>query len=59
EGRLELKPAGSHLMFVDIKRPFRHGDTVPVTLRFEKAGEVQIELHVGQPAASGGHDHKH
>lgn len=57
-GRLELKPAGAHLMFVDIKAPFRQGDTVPVTLRFEKAGDVQVELHVGQPSAHP-HDHKH
>lgn len=58
-GKLELKPVGAHLMLVNIKRPFRQGDTVPLTLKFEKAGEVQVELHVGQPAASGGHGHKH
>jgi len=51
KGRLELKPAGAHLMFIDLKRPFKQGDKVPVTLKFEKAGEVKVELLVGrQPA---------
>lgn len=56
-GRLELKPAGAHLMLIDIKRPFRAGEKVPVTLRFQKAGEVKVELVVGnQPSAP---HHKH
>ena len=50
QGRLELKPAGAHLMFFDIRQPFRLGDKVPVTLRFERAGEVTLELHVGKPS---------
>ena len=59
-GRLELKPVGAHLMFVNIKAPFRQGDTVPVTLRFEKGGEVEVALPVGQPApAAAGHQHNH
>ena len=48
-GRLELRPAGAHLMFVELRRAFRKGEKVPVTLRFEKAGEVQAELAVGDP----------
>lgn len=58
QGRLELKPAGAHLMFVDLKRPFKQGDKVPVTLKFEKAGEVKIDLLVGgQPAQPEHHKH--
>ena len=59
-GSFELKPGGAHLMFVDIKRPFREGEKVPVRLKFEKAGEIAAEFHVGRlgdstpPAA-----HKH
>ena len=59
KGRLELKPAGAHLMFVDLKRPFKQGDKVPVTLKFEKAGEVKIDLLVGrQPAPAESHGHQ-
>ena len=57
-GRLELKPAGAHLMFVDLKRPFKQGDKVPVTLKFEKAGEVKVDLLVGRQPAQPEH-HKH
>ena len=59
KGRLELRPAGAHLMFVDLKRPFKQGDKVPVTLKFEKAGEVKVDLLVGrQPAAAESHGHQ-
>jgi copper(I)-binding protein len=45
-GVLELKPGAAHLMFVNISRPFKTGDVIPVTLRFERAGERRIELYV-------------
>ena len=47
KGSLELKPGGAHLMFLDIRKPFKEGDLVPVTLRFEKAGEVSVQARVG------------
>ena len=55
KGSFELKPGGAHLMFIDIKRPFKEGGKIPATLRFERAGEVKIEFHVerlGSPGAS-------
>lgn len=55
-GSFELKPGGAHLMFVDLKRPYKEGDKVPVTLRFEHAGEVKVEFHVGRLTAP---SHKH
>ena len=51
-----LKPGGAHLMFTEIKRPFKEGEKIPLTLKFERAGELRIELHVGRLGASG---HKH
>ena len=48
KGAFELKPGGAHLMFVDIKRPFKEGEKVPVKLKFEKAGAVNAEFHVGR-----------
>ena len=44
----ELKPGGAHLMFMEIKRPFKEGEKLPVTLKFEKAGEIRAEFHVGR-----------
>ena len=60
KGSFELKPGGAHLMFVEIKRPFREGEKVAVTLRFEKAGEVSAEFHVGRLGDSAPPmEHKH
>ena len=47
-GAFELRPGGAHLMFVEVKRPFKEGEKVPVKLKFEKAGEVSAEFHVGR-----------
>ena len=47
KGSFELKPGGAHLMFLDLKRPFKEGDKVPVKFKFEKAGEVSAEFQVG------------
>jgi hypothetical protein len=54
QGSFELKPGGAHLMFVDIKQPFKEGERIAAVLRFEKAGEVRVEFHVGRLGA-----HKH
>lgn len=47
-GVLELKPGGAHLMFMAIGKPFKEGERIPVKLKFEKAGEVNAEFHVGR-----------
>jgi copper(I)-binding protein len=49
---VELKPGGLHLMLMGLKAPLKAGDSVPVTLRFEKAGEVTVQLKVEAPGAS-------
>jgi hypothetical protein len=48
KGSFELKPGGAHLMFIDIKRPFKEGEKLPVKLKFEKSGERNVEFHVGR-----------
>jgi hypothetical protein len=47
-GSFELKPGGAHLMLVNIKAPFKEGEKIPLTLRFERSGELKTELHVGR-----------
>jgi hypothetical protein len=54
-GSFELKPGGAHLMLMNIKAPLKEGDKVPLTLRFEHAGEVKTELHVGRLTDTGQH----
>jgi periplasmic copper chaperone A len=45
-GTVELKPGGFHLMFMGVKTPFKEGDTLKVELKFEKAGQVDVDLPV-------------
>ncbi len=41
-----LAPGGFHLMFMDLTAAFVAGAVVPVSLTFEKAGTIDIELPV-------------
>jgi len=50
---VELKPRHLHLMFMDVKKPFRKGETVPMTLDFEHAGKVEIKMPVEAANAKG------
>lgn len=56
--KVELKPGGLHVMLIGLKQPLALGSKVPVTLRFERAGEVKIEMTVmSRPAAAAAHRH--
>ena len=43
---VELKPGGYHLMFMNMTQRPKTGEMVKVTLKFEKAGEVTIDVPV-------------
>jgi copper(I)-binding protein len=43
---VEFKPGGYHLMFMDIRLPFKQGDTIKATLQFEKAGSLDVKFSV-------------
>ena len=56
---VELKPASFHLMMLGLKEPFKEGQTIKGTLKFERAGAVPIEFTVealGARQSGGGHD---
>ena len=53
-GAVELKPGGMHLMFMNIKAPLVAGETIPVKLKFAKAGEVEVKFPVNAMGAQGG-----
>lgn len=57
-GSFELKPGGPHLMFMQLHTPFREGERVPVQLKFEKAGTLGVEFHVGRLGESAHGDHR-
>jgi copper(I)-binding protein len=49
-GSAELKPLGLHVMLMGLKQPLKAGETLPLTLVFEKQGEVAIKAKVGKGA---------
>ena len=54
-----LRPGGLHVMLMGLKAPLKEGDTITLTLTFEKAGKVDVTVPV-QRRAGGmegmGHD---
>jgi len=52
---VELKPGGYHVMLMDLKQPLKQGDTVPVMLRFEKAGTLEVKASVEAMGATHAH----
>ena len=48
---VELKPGGRHIMFVGLTKTLKNGDHFPLTLRFEKAGEIKVDVKVMTQAA--------
>jgi copper(I)-binding protein len=53
---VRLRPGGLHVMLIGLKEPLRQGTTVPLTLRFERAGETTVQLEI-QAAGARGHTH--
>ncbi|MDX2203872.1 MAG: copper chaperone PCu(A)C [Hyphomicrobiaceae bacterium] len=56
---VELKPGSFHVMFMDLKETLKEGDKVKGTLKFEKAGTVEVEYAVRAMGAQGGQMKKH
>jgi copper(I)-binding protein len=43
---VEFKNGGNHLMLIGLQRPLTVGMVLPVTLRFQKSGEQQVNVPV-------------
>ena len=55
-GEVAFEPMGYHVMLFDLMQQARDGERFPLTLIFEKAGQVEVEVAVHKEA-SAGHDH--
>jgi copper(I)-binding protein len=61
---VDLKPGGYHVMLMDLKRPLKVGERVPVELRLETRDKrlvtqpVEVEVMARAPTA-GTSAHKH
>jgi len=49
--KVTLAPGGLHVMITELKAPLKEGEMLPLTLRFQKAGEVDATLHIRPPGA--------
>lgn len=60
-GEATFAPGGNHVMLIGLKRPLKDGEQFPLTLEFEKAGKVRVEVPVRADAQGGmqHHDHAH
>jgi len=54
--RVELAPKGTHVMLMGLGRPLVAGESFPVTLKFEKAGEQTVTVQV-RPATGDHSEH--
>lgn len=45
-GKVELKPGGKHVMLMGLKNTLEPGQTIQITLKFERAGEMTINVPV-------------
>ncbi|MHC1547059.1 copper chaperone PCu(A)C [Phyllobacterium sp. K27] len=49
---VELSPGGLHLMLMNIVKPLKEGDMIPVTLEFTKTGKIEVQFMVGAANAA-------
>lgn len=60
---VSFAPGGLHIMLEDLKQPLKKGDKFPLTLYFEKAGQVKVDILVQDNATpatkAGANDHEH
>ena len=46
---LEFSPGGLHVMLISLLRDLAPGDSFPLTLNFQNAGDIRVEVEVRQP----------
>lgn len=60
-GTVTLQPGGHHIMMMGLTKKLKKGEIFPLTLTFENAGKVTVDVKIGHAGALGnpaGHLHK-
>ncbi len=52
-------PGGHHVMLIGVNSPLKEGNTIALTLEFEKAGTIAVDIPIKRSAPGGHSDHKH
>ncbi len=59
--KISMKPGGGyHIMLIGLAHQLKKGEQFPLTLYFEKAGKIEVSVHVeanGQADSTAKHDH--
>lgn len=50
---VELAPGAYHVMLENLKQPLKQGETIALTLKFERAGTIDIKVPVDAMGAGG------
>ncbi|MDH1262414.1 copper chaperone PCu(A)C [Pseudomonas sp. GD03944] len=58
-GEVKFEPMGYHVMLFNLKQQAKDGERFPLTLTFEKAGKVEVEVAVQSDAPAAEHQHHH
>ncbi len=59
-GMVMLERGGLHVMLMGVATPLKEGDVFPLTLVFEQAGEITVDVAVGgAPTMKHGEGHAH
>lgn len=59
-GHIMMKPGGYHIMLINLKRPLKEGELVPITINFQSGQALTLEAPVkAAPMGQGMKHHKH
>ncbi|WP_371920127.1 copper chaperone PCu(A)C [Pseudomonas sp. F(2018)] len=56
-GEARFEPSSNHVMLFGLKQPLVAGERFPLTLEFEKAGKVEVEVAIEAEAPKAEHHH--
>lgn len=55
-GEVTFQPGGNHVMLSGLDKPLKAGEQFPLTLEFEKAGKVEVQVNVKTADTQTGQD---
>ncbi|WP_339486552.1 copper chaperone PCu(A)C [Pseudomonas sp. EL_65y_Pfl2_R95] len=58
-GQVKFEPMGYHVMLFGLEQQMKAGEHFPMTLTFEKAGDVEVQVNVQKDAPAAGETHTH
>jgi hypothetical protein len=59
DSMVEMQPGGMHMMLMGLSAPLKEGESVPLTLTFERAGTVTVDAGIAPIGAGGPMEMRH